>query len=106
MRAGKLDRLIVIESKSLVIDSYGQRTNTWATFLSVWSRPIQKDGMEETNDNNRGTKRKVDFRVRWNSTITNEMRVLWEGDYYKIEDIKELGREDGLQIITSKLSQT
>ena len=106
MRAGKLDRRITIQSKAVVIDAYGERTNTWSTFLSVWSRPVQKDGREQTADNNRSTDRVVHFRVRYNSTITREMRVIWEGLYYKIEDLKELGREDGLIIQCSLLSQT
>jgi SPP1 family predicted phage head-tail adaptor len=106
MRAGKLDRRIIIQKKTVARNSYGEPTNTWATFLTVWSRPVQKDGREETDNNNRGTERRVDFRTRYNSTITNEMRIIWESKYYKIEDIKELGREDGLQIITSLLNQT
>jgi SPP1 family predicted phage head-tail adaptor len=106
MRAGRLDRRITIQSKTEVIDVYGQRTLTWATFLTVWSDPIEKLGGEQTQDNNRSTKRMVDFRVRWNSTITNEMRILWESEFYKIEDIKEISRQEGLIIRTSKLAQT
>ena len=105
-RAGKMDRRITIQSKAVVIDAYGERTNTWSTFLTTWSRPVQKDGTEQTADNNRTTNRMVHFRVRYNSTITREMRVIWEGLYYKIEDTKELGREDGLILIASLLSQT
>lgn len=106
MNAGRLDRRITIQVKSEVIDSAGQRTLTWSTHLTVWSNPIQKVGKEVDSDKNRSTERKVDFRVRWNSTITNEMRIIWEGNYYKIEDIKELGRKDGLLIQGYLLTQT
>jgi SPP1 family predicted phage head-tail adaptor len=106
MRAGKLDRRIVIQNKAEVIDAYGFRTLSWSTFLTVWSMPVQKDGKEQTTDNNRSTDRMVNFRTRYNSTITNEMRVIWEGNYYKIEDIKELGRREGMILMTSKLAQT
>ena len=34
------------------------------------------------------------------------MRILWNNQYYKIEDIKELGGQDGLMINTSLLTQT
>jgi len=101
-----LDRRITIQNKSESIDVYGQRTLTWATFLTVWSNPFQKDGMEQTTDSNRTTKRMVNFKVRWNSTITNEMRIIWDSEYYKIEDIKELSRQDGMIILASKLQQT
>jgi SPP1 family predicted phage head-tail adaptor len=106
MRAGKLDRRITIQNKSEVIDVYGQRTLTWATFLTVWANPYQKEGKEQDVDSNRSTKRMVHFKVRWNSTITDEMRIIWEGNYYKIEDIKELSRQDGLIIYGTKLAQT
>lgn len=106
MKGGVLDRRIIIESKSEVIASNGQRTLTWSTFLTVWSNPVEKDGLEKTDDSNRSTKRMVNFRVRYNSTITNEMRIKWDGEWYKIEDIKELGRQEGLIINTTKLTQT
>lgn len=106
MIGGVLDRRITIQSKSETIATNGQRTLTWATFLTVWSNPVQKDGKEQISDGNRSTNRMVNFRVRYNSTITNEMRILWDGDYYRIEDIKELGRQDGLIIMATKLTQT
>jgi SPP1 family predicted phage head-tail adaptor len=62
VRGGKLDRRITIQSKAEVTDSYGQRTVTWSTHLTVWSDPIQEMGKEKTDNNNRGTERKVNFR--------------------------------------------
>ena len=106
MRAGMLDRLITIQSKSEAVDAYGQPILTWSTFIQVRSNVVQKDGVEQTSDNNRSTKRMINFTVRYKSTITNEMRVLWENNYYKIEDIKELGRREGMLLITTKLAQT
>jgi len=106
MASGRLDRRITIQSKSVAKDSYGQNITTWSTFLTVWSNPVQREGREQTADNNRTTMRPITFRTRWNSTITNEMRIIWEGEYYKIEDIKELGRKEGLMINAMKLTQT
>ena len=106
MKGGLLDRRITIQVKTESTDVYGQRTLTWATHLTVWSNPVQKDGTERTDNSNRTTNRMVNFRVRYNSTITNEMRIIWEGRYYKIEDIKELSRQDGLMINTTLLAQT
>lgn len=106
MKGGNLDRRITIQNKTEVIATNGQRTLTWATFLTVWSNPVEKDGFEKTDNNNRSTTRMVSFRVRYNSTITNEMRILWGSEYYKIEDTKELGRQEGLIIVASLLTQT
>ncbi len=106
MKSGRLDRRIIIQVKTEDVASNMQRTLSWSTHLEVWSNPVQKDGVEKDDNNNRSTMRMVNFRVRYNNTITNEMRVIWEGNYYKIEDIKELGRKDGMIINTSLLTQT
>jgi len=106
MKGGVLDRRIIVQSKAEVVDTNGQRTLTWSTFLTTWSNPVVKDGVEKEDNKNRSTSRMVNFRTRYNSTITNEMRILWNNQYYKIEDIKELGRQDGLMINTSLLTQT
>jgi len=106
MKGGVLDRRIIVQSKTEVVATNGQRTLTWSTFLTIWSNPVVKDGVEKEDNKNRSTSRMVNFRTRYNSTITNEMRILWNNQYYKIEDIKELGRQDGLMINTSLLTQT
>jgi SPP1 family predicted phage head-tail adaptor len=105
MRGGRLDRRIIVEKKTESVATNGQRTLTWATFLTIWGDQLQgvtESGGEQTTDNNRTTNRLVRFTTRYNSTITNEMRIKWNGEYYKIEDIKELKRQDGLLILTSK----
>ena len=106
MKGGILDRRITIQNKSEVVATNGQRTLTWATFLTIWSNPVEKDGFEKNDNNNRSTTRMVHFRIRYNGTITNEMRILWGSEYYKIEDTKELGRQEGLIIVASLLTQT
>lgn len=106
MRGGKLDRRIIIQQKTESTDSYGQRTLTWATYSTVWANTMEMLGKEDDDSNNRSTKREVQFRIRYNSNFTNEMRVIWESEYYKIEDIKELGRRDGMILKTMLLTQT
>ena len=106
MKGGILDRRITVQQKSEVIASNGQRTLTWADLFTTWANPVEKDGREKTDDKNRSTTRMVYFRIRYRSTITNEMRIVWEGKYYKIEDTKELGRQEGLIINAVLLSQT
>ena len=106
MKGGLIDRRIIIQVKTEVTASNGQRTLTWSTFKETWANPVEKDGVEKTANNNRSTVRVVNFRIRYRSDITNEMRVVWEGSYYKIEDTKELGRKDGLMINTVLLTQT
>ena len=106
MIGGALDRRIIIKKKTESVASNGQRTLSWATFLTVWANPVEKDGLEKTTDSNRSLNRMVHFRVRYNSTITKEMRILWGSEWYIIEDTKELGRQDGLLLIARLTHQT
>ena len=106
MIGGVLDRRVIIQKKTESVATNGQRTLTWSTFLTVWSNPVEQNGKEKEVDSNRSTARAVNFRIRYNSTVTNEMRVLWGTEYFKIEDTKELGRQDGLLLMTTKLAQT
>jgi len=106
MISGRLDRRLVVQVKTEAISTSGFRTNTWATHLSIWGMRVHEKGTEQTDDNNRTVKRKVKYRVRYHSTITDEMRIKEGGDWYEIEDIKELGHQDGLLIFTRLLVQT
>ncbi len=106
MIGGDLDRRLIIQVKEETIATNGQRTLEWSTHTTVWGGFVQKDGTERETDKNRSTNRMITFRTRWNSTITNEMRILFESEYYKIEDIKEIKRHQGLLIVTTLLAQT
>ena len=106
MMAGRLDRRIVIQTQSESIGTDGFRSLTWSTHLSCWAMKVHETGAEETDNNNRSTNRMVKFRTRYHPTVTNKMRIKWNSEWYKIEDIKELGRKDGLLIFTSLLQQS
>ena len=106
MMAGRLDRRIVIQSKSEILGTDGFRVLSWATHLSVWAMKVHEKGNETIDNNNRSTNRNVKFRTRYHPTVTNAMRIKWNDEWYKIEDIKELGRQEGLLIFTSLLQQS
>lgn len=109
LRAGELDRTIIVEKKTEVISTNGQRSLTWATFLTIRAGFLQKerDALGERQDNkNRTTGRMTQFKVRYEPTITTEMRIKFEDEWYKIEEIKEIKRRFGLLINTSLLAQT
>lgn len=106
MRSEKLDRRIIIESFSDSRDDYGQPVRTWSTFATVWSGVKLNIGKEVFASKDKVKERIVDFKVRYRTDITNEMRIIYNSNYYEIEDVVELGREDGLIIRGSRLWQT
>jgi SPP1 family predicted phage head-tail adaptor len=42
MQAGKLDKLVVFQSRAATLDAYGQKTGAWSDVASVWAgiRPV------------------------------------------------------------------
>jgi SPP1 family predicted phage head-tail adaptor len=106
MRAGQLDRRITIQDYAESRNAYGDVTDTWSTHLECWANFIQKKGEVTDADKNQNHSATLIFYTRYFSTITEDMRILFDSKYYKIEEIKELQRQEGLQIMVSLLNQT
>lgn len=106
MRSERLDRRIVIEQQSETIDGFGQRVKTWSTLTTCWASVKLNIGREAVASQNIVTERTVDFKIRYRTDLNLNMRIIYDSNYYNIEDINELGREDGLMIKTTRLWQT
>jgi SPP1 family predicted phage head-tail adaptor len=106
MRSEKLDRRLIIQEPAETRDDYGQEVLTWSTFATVWAGVKLNIGKESFQTSERVKERVVDFKVRYRTDITANMRLLYDSNYYEIEDVVELGREDGLIIRGSRIWQT
>jgi len=106
MRSEKLDRRLIIQEPAETRDDYGQEVLTWSTFATVWAGVKLNIGKESFQTNEKVKERIVDFKVRYRTDITSNMRLLYNSNYYEIEDVVELGREDGLIIRGSRIWQT
>ena len=106
MRSEKLDKRITFESFTDAKDDYGQEIRTWSTFASCWAGIKLNIGKENYIANEKVKERIVDFKIRWRTDLTNEMRIIYSSNYYDIQDIVELGREDGIIIRAKRLWQT
>ena len=106
MRSEKLDKRITFESFTDSKDSYGQEIRTWSTFASCWAGIKLNIGKEAYISSEKVKERVVDFKIRWREDLNNEMRIIYKSNYYDIQDIIELGREDGLIIRGQRLWQT
>lgn len=100
MRAGKLDREIVIERNTPTRDSYGASIEGWATLATVWARKLEESGKEFFSADQVVADQKVVWRIRWPDgfTPTVEDRINYDGNYYDITALPELGRRAGMDI--------
>lgn len=97
MIIGKLNRRIVIQSRTTGRDAAGGRTETWGTAFSAWAELIrQKTGEGTVGDAERASDQKQ-FRIRWRSGLgAGTHRVSYKGQFYDITGIDEEGIETAL----------
>jgi len=102
MISSVLNKQIIIQQGAQSTNTVGSPTITWSDYLKTWAsvyspyRNVQySDGelLEYTTE----------FTIRYNSVtkeITNKFRIYYDGDYYKINQISEIGNKEGLKLIT------
>ena len=106
MRFGQMDRRIVIERATLTTNTYGERAESWGTYATVWAEISYKfgSGTESIQSDQILTKQPVSFIIRYSATtsgITPTDRVSYGGDLYQIEALQEIGRAEGLRVVTT-----
>lgn len=101
MRAGALDRTIIIQRATYANNAAGEPVPTWSTLVTT------RASKEDLSDGERWRAAEVAatvtcrFAVRWNaltSSVTPKDRILYAGRTYDISHVKELGRQVGLEI--------
>lgn len=106
MEAGRLDRKIVIEQKSVQRDAMGGEDITWGTYKTVWAELVAKRRPTETMQSDQLTaNRLVDFIIRYQDApvVDEAMRISYGNSYYEIQGVQEIGRQVGLKLTTKKL---
>ena len=104
MKAGNLDRRIVIERATVSRDQYNAPVEAWAELATVWaSKTDVKDG-ERMRADAVSSEITTRFRIRYSATVADvnpKDRVRFEGRIYDIVAVKEIGRREGIEITAS-----
>lgn len=102
MQLGDLDRRVVIQKPTATADTYGQRVDAWTTHSTVWARIAYEGGDEGYEADQKVATRVVKFFVRYDSAITERMRVSYNSGVYDILAIEEISRGGYLVLRTQK----
>lgn len=112
MKAGKLNRRVSIEYKSITVDAtYGTQSVSWVLLETVWAEvqdvmPSRSEsvrlGMQVARDQTR-------IRMRYRNDITPDMRIVVHGDSDVVHQIvggpAEIGgRKVGIEIVCERYS--
>jgi SPP1 family predicted phage head-tail adaptor len=105
MRAGDLDRTIVVQSFTSTDDGYGNVTETWTDKATLRAQLVQASTDEYLRDYGVSDETVTIFRTRWIDGVTLSDRVVYAGLLHNIKSVKEIGRRRGLELRTVSLDE-
>jgi len=109
MRAGRLDRRIVIQRAISSADAFNQPVETFSTLATVWAEAIPVNDGERMKAGQTLADKMIRFTIRYSSTVDNvdpRDRIVFDGRTYDIAGVKEIGRREGLEITATARAET
>lgn len=98
MRAGRMDREITIEAYTSTVDDAGTPTKDWTEFATVRAQLLQQSTEEFLRSYGETDQTVAIFRIRWLEGLTTDHRVVYRGKAHNLREIKEIGRNKGLEL--------
>jgi SPP1 family predicted phage head-tail adaptor len=98
MKAGKLDREIIIEHPVQSTDELGGIETTWMPKAQVWASKEDVSDGERVRAAEVGASVTTRFRIHWGADVKVTDRVICEGRTYDIFGVKEINRHEGQEI--------
>lgn len=93
MNIGRLDRKILIQKRTDTVNDFAEPIFTWSTFHECFSNVQSAGGNEAFEADAITANNRKKFKIRFFDGINESMRILYDGNYYQILQIQELGRE-------------
>lgn len=109
IRAGRLNRVIVIEALTQTQDADGGHIDNWQpvpfgskTDGKVKAAVIHLSGKEKRLQSKDGTITEAvsEFTIRYKSSVNNTMRILHDGKIFNIKHVNNLNDANRIQILT------
>lgn len=84
LTAGSLNRRITIQGPGPTRDSAGQPVGGWVDVATVWADVRQQSGLQAIKAGAPTGSLSASIRIRWRAGVTDRMRVLYDGQVYRI----------------------
>lgn len=98
IRAGKLDRTIIIERKSETVSETGAVVSAWLNIAMVRAEIVTQSASEFLTSFGEAENGTIVFRIRYLADITTADRVSYAGQVYDLKEVTEIGRRRGLEL--------
>jgi SPP1 family predicted phage head-tail adaptor len=106
MNAGRFDRRLIVQTRTLSQDSLAGRVETWTDTANIWAERMPKSASEtEAADSERQVATEQ-FRIRHMAIDATDNRIIYRAEVYQILGVTESGgRRAYLILETRKLSE-
>lgn len=104
LRAGAMDRSIVIESVTLSNDSFGSgQAESWSTFATVPAEVLPMGVQERFISDQKYSSRTNIFNIRYLPGLLPTMRIQYDSLTWRILGVKEVNRQRGHEILAESI---
>jgi SPP1 family predicted phage head-tail adaptor len=109
MHAGRLDRRITILRATTAANDFNELVQTWTDIATVWAeaKPVM-DG-EKIRAGETLALKSYRFTIRYSSDVADidpRDRLTFDGRTYDVQNVKEVGRREGLEITATARAET
>lgn len=102
MRAGRMDRQVTLQTRSVTRNAQGEDVATYVDLATVWAEKIDLRGREFFAAQQSRAEVTTRWRIRWRTDLTSVDRLLHEGRVYDVvAPPAEVGRRQGLELVTT-----
>ena len=104
MNIGRMDRKVEVQRRTTAVDTFGQRNETWAKRFDAWAMKKDDFANERVEAGQVVEVVRTTWTMRYNDTLKHTDRILYDGGTYYVLGIVELGRKEGMKVLTEKRS--
>ena len=102
MKIGRLDKRVSHLARGVAVDAWNHSVVSYTNRGTYWAEVQYKRGTEKQEGRQTVGVDQVHFVLRYNGTITNEDRLLYDGEYYDVHSVEVMGRYEAIRITTTK----
>jgi SPP1 family predicted phage head-tail adaptor len=99
VRAGALDRRIVLQRPEATQDEHGEPVTTWVTVAEVAAEVRPLRGVERFAAQQTVARVDTRFRIRWMPGVVPTWRIVFDRRSYDVDAVLEIGRREGFEIL-------
>jgi SPP1 family predicted phage head-tail adaptor len=101
VKAGRLDRRVQLQSRVVTRNASGEDVVTYSVVGDVWAEKFDLRGREFYAAQQAKADVTTRWRIRWRSDVSVLHRLVYEGRSYDINAAAEIGRREGLELVTT-----